>query len=105
MKFWLLMATTISLDWLGVALGKKYIINDELLYLSGAALCFLGMLYTMIQLFRLESMVASNAIWAGLSIVGITLIGVFYFKETLTPLQIIGIVLIIGGITILELFS
>ena len=103
MKFWLLMAATIGLDWLGVSLGKQYIINDELLYLVGAALCFVGMLYTMIEMFRLENMAISNSIWAGLSVVGVTLIGVLYFGERLTPVQILGIVFVVGGVVLLEL--
>ena len=103
MKFWLLMTATLLLDWTGVTLAKKYVITEEWYHLAGAMLCFAALAVAMVQLFRIENLAIANAIWAGLAIVGITLIGVFYFKEMLTPLQITGIVLIIGGVILLEL--
>lgn len=42
-------------------------------------------------------------IWAALGISILAILGVFFFKETLTLLQIIGLVLIIGGVLALEL--
>lgn len=42
-------------------------------------------------------------IWAALGISILAIIGVFFFKENLSLLQIVGIVLIIGGVLALEL--
>lgn len=41
------------------------------------------------------------SIWSGLGILGIALIGVFYFKETFTIWHFIGTFLIVTGIVIL----
>ncbi len=43
------------------------------------------------------------AIWAGVGVVLVVVISWLFFKEALTPVQIAGMVLVIGGVTMLEL--
>ena len=43
------------------------------------------------------------AIWAGVGVVMVVVISWLFFKETLTLVQIGGMVLVIGGVTMLEL--
>lgn len=43
------------------------------------------------------------AIWAGIGTAAITLIGVWWFQESLTPLKIVSIALIIAGVVGLNL--
>jgi len=43
------------------------------------------------------------AIWAGVGVVLVVVISWLFFKESLTPVQIAGMVLVIGGVTMLEL--
>jgi small multidrug resistance pump len=43
------------------------------------------------------------AIWAGVGVVLVALISWLVFRETLTLVQLAGIVLVIGGVTLLEL--
>ena len=45
------------------------------------------------------------AIWCGVGIVFITLIGIFFFKEKLDLPAIIGIGLIVAGVFVINLFS
>jgi len=45
------------------------------------------------------------AIWSGLGIVFIALIGVFWFRQSLDAPAIIGLSLIIAGVLIIHLFS
>lgn len=45
------------------------------------------------------------AVWSGLGIVVATLISVFLFKQDITPFGIVGIVLILIGVVILNLFG
>ncbi|MGL4584708.1 MAG: SMR family transporter [Flavobacterium sp.] len=42
-------------------------------------------------------------IWAALGITILAILGIFLFKETLTLVQLLGIVLIISGVLALEL--
>ena len=50
-------------------------------------------------------MSVAYAIWAGVGIVAISLIGYFYFKQSFDIAGIIGITLILTGVVILNLFS
>jgi small multidrug resistance pump len=43
------------------------------------------------------------AIWAGVGVVLVVLISWLFFKEPLTVVQIAGMLLVIGGVTMLEL--
>lgn len=43
--------------------------------------------------------------WSGLGIVVSTLISVFVFKEGITPGAVVGIVLILAGVVILNIFG
>jgi len=47
----------------------------------------------------------TSAIWAGLCIVGLALIGVVVFGEKLGMGEAVGIVMILGGTVILTMFS
>ena len=43
------------------------------------------------------------ALWAGIGVVLVALISWLAFKEALTPMQIAGMALVIGGVVLLEL--
>ncbi|ANY17353.1 DMT family transporter [Bordetella pseudohinzii] len=45
------------------------------------------------------------AIWSGVGIVVISLIGVFLFQQTLDLAAILGIVLIVAGVIVMNVFS
>ena len=45
------------------------------------------------------------AIWGGVGIVLVTLIGFFYFKQRLDLPALAGIALIVGGVLVMQLFS
>lgn len=45
------------------------------------------------------------AIWSGLGIVGITLIGVFYFKEVFGLWHLLGTLFILSGVVILSMIT
>jgi multidrug transporter EmrE-like cation transporter len=43
------------------------------------------------------------AVWAGVGTVGVVLVGVMLFRETIAPMQYLGISLIIAGVVLLNL--
>ncbi|MBN2217093.1 MAG: multidrug efflux SMR transporter [Pirellulales bacterium] len=45
------------------------------------------------------------AVWSGLGIVLISIIGVFYFKQRIDPAGLLGLGLIIAGVVVLNVFS
>ncbi|GAB4237788.1 MAG: SMR family transporter [Kiloniellaceae bacterium] len=42
------------------------------------------------------------AIWAGVGVVGVALVGVFVFDEIMTPMKVAGIALIILGVVLVQ---
>lgn len=97
------MTATLLFDWIGVTMAKKYVVTDNYLWFAGAIACFIGLVIMMIQLFKIENLAVANAIWAGLAVVGMTIISWLYFGEKLSSVQIIGILLVISGVILLEL--
>jgi small multidrug resistance pump len=45
------------------------------------------------------------AIWAGLGIVLITIVGYFFYQQKLDAAAVIGMTLIVGGVVIINVFS
>ena len=64
----------------------------------------MALMCLVIVLKKMEVSIA-YAIWASLGIVLIAIIGVVWFKEPVTVIKILSILLIIGGILGLELFD
>jgi len=42
------------------------------------------------------------AIWAGVGVVGVALVGIFLFGEVMTPVKALGIALIIAGVILVQ---
>lgn len=102
MKFWLFLAATLALDLIGVSLAKKYVTTDNTWWLVGAIALFGVMVVTLTQMLRLESLAITNAIWGGTTALGTVLIGWFVFHEKISTLQVLGIILVVGGVILLE---
>jgi len=45
------------------------------------------------------------AIWSGLGTMGVALVGVFLFRESLDVPRVAGIILIVAGVAVLNVFS
>lgn len=62
--------------------------------------------YLMSQALKLAMPIGTAyAIWSGIGTVGIAILGVLFFRETLDAARIIGIGLIVAGVLVLNLFS
>jgi len=62
-------------------------------------------LFFLTLVLRSMSLGVTYAIWSGIGIVFVAVIGVFYHKETLDLPAVIGITLILAGVIILNLYS
>ena len=45
------------------------------------------------------------AVWSGVGIVAISLIGLFYYRQTIDAAGLIGMALIVAGVIVINLFS
>ncbi len=49
-----------------------------------------------------EGLVVTSIVWSILSIIGFLIVGIVIFKETLTPIQVVGVILGIAALIILR---
>lgn len=61
--------------------------------------------YFMTLVLRVIPIGITYAIWSGLGIVLVTIVGFFFYKQTLDIPAIIGIILIISGVIVINVFS
>lgn len=71
----------------------------------GVLICFAGAFYFLSLTLRHFPVGVMYALWSGLGIVLITLIGLFIFKQSLDAAAYIGIGLIMAGVVVINLFS
>jgi len=67
----------------------------------GYALSF----YFLALVLRVIPLGIAYAIWSGVGIVSLAVIGVVYYKETLDSAAVVGLGLIVAGILVVNLFS
>ncbi len=87
---------------LGDLFAKSWSVNHRTAFLAGAIVCYLlsGVFY--VPTLLKEGLVVTSLAWSVLSIVGFLFIGLVLFKETLSAVQIAGVLF---GITALVLLS
>lgn len=99
---WVWLGLGLMADLTGIFLGKKYLSTNNLLFLIGAMASFalIGIFFT--QLMKYENLAIANVLWmAGIAIFPM-LMAFFYFKEKVTPLQTVGIIVILFGVLLIE---
>lgn len=67
--------------------------------------CYCGSLFFLTLVLRSLPLGVTYAIWSGIGIVFVAVVGVFYHKETLDLPAVVGILLILAGVVILNLYS
>lgn len=69
------------------------------------AICYLGSFYFLSLVLRTMPVGIAYAIWSGLGIVLISLIGLVVFRQRLDTPALLGLGLIIAGVLVINLFS
>lgn len=103
MQHWILLATAIVLEVAGTTSMK---LSDGLSRLVPSILVFVFYAASFaafsIALKKIEVSVA-YAIWAGIGTAAIAVIGILYFRESVTAVKLLSIVLIVAGVVGLNL--
>ena len=103
MQHWLILGLAILLEVAGTismkfSEGFSQLLPSLLLFLFyGASFAALT-----VALKKIDLSIA-YAIWAGLGTAMISIIGIMFFKESINPVKIISLMLIIGGVVGLKL--
>jgi small multidrug resistance pump len=99
------LLTAIALEVAGTTLLQQSQQFTRALPTLGMAICYAGAFYFLSITLRVIPVGIAYAIWAGLGVVLISLIGLVVFRQTLDLAAIIGLSLIVIGVVIVNLFS
>jgi multidrug transporter EmrE-like cation transporter len=98
----LLLAGGIILT-VGDILMKKWVnTHSTLFYIIGLIVYLIGLNF-LAQSFRFKNIAVASVIFVIFNVVTLSIVSWLYFKETLSTLQIIGIILGITSVVVLEL--
>lgn len=97
--------TAIVLEVIGTTLLQKSAQFTRLWPTLGMAACYLAAFWFLSLTLRMIPVGLAYAIWGGLGIVLISLIGWRVFGQTLDLPAMIGLALIIAGVVVVNLFS
>lgn len=97
MKPWALLIIAILLETVATSLLNTSDGFKKLAPSAGAVALYFGSFYLLAIALKSLPVGVSYAVWAGVGIVSVTLIGFFVFKEHISPLALAGIALILVG--------
>ena len=83
--------------------AKYWSLHTRSIFFVLAVIGYLGSSFFYIPTLLKEGLVVTSVIWSVLSIVGFLLVGLIVFKETLNPLQSVGVGLGVLSLIILSL--
>ena len=91
------------LDLAGTLCAKFYSTNKNPLLLLATFLLFGSAGYVFARSLKYEGMAITNVMWIALSVILVTIIGYFTFKEEIAYIQLIGIGVIVIGLVLVNL--
>lgn len=99
-----MIALGVGLEILGDVFFKKSMVEHKSIYLwIGYGIYIIGALFWALSL-KYETLSKAIVIFTVLNLVIVSIIGVFFFHESLTLANKIGILLAVGSILLIEIF-
>ena len=89
-------------ECIGQGMLKHYNTNSHICFFFIAIFCYIIICCFVVKSYKNNNMGHVICIWSGLSIIIMTLLGVFMFNEKLNNKDILGILLVILGIFIIQ---
>lgn len=102
---YLLLLTAIALEVAGTSFLQKSAQFTRLTPTLLMGLCYAGAFYFLALVLREMPLGVAYAIWSGLGIVLVSLIGLWQFGQRLDLPAVIGLTLIVAGVVVVNLFS
>ncbi|MBU1992275.1 EamA family transporter [Patescibacteria group bacterium] len=97
------IAAITVLDVVGSLCAKYWSVSKSPWLLAATFLTFGAAGVVFAYSLKYESMAITNVLWISVSIILITIIGYFLFKEAITPVQFVGIAVIIVGLVLINM--
>lgn len=102
---WAALLGAIGLEVAGTTLLQKSQQFSRLWPTLGMAVCYLAAFYLLSLALKQMPVGIAYAIWSGLGVVAISLIGLVLFKQRLDLPTVVGLAMIVGGVVVINLFS
>ncbi|SET13693.1 SMR family transporter [Paracoccus homiensis] len=102
---YLALIGAIGLEVVGTSLLQRSEQFTRLLPTVGMALCYLASFYLLSLSLRVLPLGIAYAIWSALGIVLVATIGLVVFGQKLDLPAVIGLILIVAGVVVINLFS
>ncbi len=102
---WLALLGAISFEVMGTTLLQQSQQFTKPWPTAGLAVCYGVAFYLLTLALKQMPVGLAYAIWSGVGVVLISVIGLFLFKQKLDVPAIIGLALIIGGVVVINVFS
>ena len=102
---WAALLGAIGLEVVGTTLLQRSEQFSRLWPTIGMAACYLAAFYLLSLALRQMPVGIAYAIWSGLGVVAISLIGLVLFKQRLDLPAVVGLAMIVGGVVVINLFS
>lgn len=102
---WLALLGAIGFEVMGTTLLQQSQQFTKPWPTAGLAVCYGVAFYLLTLALKQMPVGLAYAIWSGLGVVLISVIGLFLFRQKLDLPAIIGLALIIGGVVVINLFS
>lgn len=102
---WAALSGAIALEVVGTTLLNQSQQFTRPWPTAGMALCY-GLAFYLLSIALKQMPVGiAYAIWSGLGVVAISVIGLVLFKQRLDLPAVIGLTMIVGGVVVINLFS
>ncbi len=102
-KYYLLIALINTLDLTGILAAKFFSFNKNPLLLALTVACFGGAGYFFAKSLQYQGAAITNILWIAISVILVTILGYFLFKEKITTIQFVGIAFILVGLILVNI--
>jgi len=96
----ILISETIALSFL-----KEYSVNPNLLFYFLGLLFYCLVTILLVKSFKYEGVGVVNVLWSAFSIMFVVGAGVLIFKEKIHLVELLGVIMVLGGVSLIRLFE
>lgn len=100
-KLVLFIFLLVLLETIGQFSVRKYNGNRIKWYLLLSIACYVGIVITLDRIYDLEEIGFVNALWSGITLLVVAILGYYAFEETFSQQEVIAIILIFIGTILL----
>ncbi len=96
----ILVSETTALSFL-----KKFSVSSNYAYFALGVLFYILVSLFLVKSFKYEGMGIVNVLWSAFSVIFVVSVGVLFFKESITYVEMGAMLMILGGVVVLKLHA